>query len=229
MHDSIHDDVSGTVEIVISLAQAADSDAAALEECVARWLRAVEIGYFGPCQIRLDDIRRTRSSTIAFYLSCRRVSRTAFRAFSRIIECWSAVGECRVDTLDIRQETGVVDTRDDGVPTPSLPLSLPFEVNQVDDLHAAVRVEIEFREPLTSNDRQAIFRALTLWKMLVDAFNPEELWEEPSDCVVRLLSPSVIECEITGYAAGFECLDFVIWLGVRLHQRRPIEAITFES
>jgi hypothetical protein len=38
----------------------------------------------------------------------------------------------------------------------------------------------------------------------------------------------MIEHWVGGYFAGLECLDFIVWLALRLHRQLKIERLTME-
>jgi hypothetical protein len=114
------------------------------------------------------------------------------------------------------------------LPISALPRSIPFAVEYPSYLHAALRVEIEFRAPLAKSERDAIFGALAIWDLLVEALGDKERWGETVNHDTRLLSPTIVEHEVNGYFASFECLHFIVWLGLRLNQRLTIDRLTME-
>jgi hypothetical protein len=69
---------------------------------------------------------------------------------------------------------------------------------------------------------------------MIEALADEEWWgqqtdpESESEYETRLLSPAMVEHWVDGYFASFECLYFIVWLGLRLHQRLVIERLTME-
>jgi len=195
-------------------------------DLMSTWVRAVEMGFFGSGRIWLRGNVEAQGQRVFARLECEQVSQTAFHALSRMIRHFSKV-KGRVENINLfheGQHLGV----EGGTAIPALPQSIPFAVEFPNDLHADVRVEIEFRAPLAQSERDAIFGALAIWDVLVVALGDEERWEERVDSETRLLSPAIVEHEVFGYSAGFECLDFVVWLGLRLRPRLIIERITVE-
>ena len=225
MRASTPDQITGAVELLAVLADDASAEPAALEELVSTWVRAVELGFWGTGSIRLQAIK-TQGHRVSGRLECEQVSQTAFHAFSRMIERFSRT-KGQVESLNLShagQHLAVVG----GEAIPTLPQSTPFIVELPYDLHADVRVEIEFRAPLPQVEREVISDALSVWDTLVKALGDQEQWGEESEYETRLLSPTIVEHEVFGYFAPFECLHFIVLLGLRLHQRLTIERITME-
>ena len=225
MRASIPDHITGEVELVVEMANDANAEPAALVGLVSTWVRAVEIGFFGPGRMRLESVE-TQQHRVSGKLQCEQVSQTAFHALSRMVQHFSKV-KSRVESISLFHE-GQRLTAEGGVAVPTLPQSIPFAVEYPNDLHAAVRIEIEFRAPLAQGERDAIFDALAIWDVLVEALGDEERWGQRVDYDTRLLSPAIVEHEVNGYFASFECLHFIVLLGLRLHQRHIIERITME-
>ena len=222
---STPEQLTGTVELLAMLADDAGTAPAALEELVSTWVRAVEIGFWGSGRIRLQAVK-TQRQRVSGRLECEQVAKTAFHALSRMIEHFSKTNG-RVESFNL-SHAGQRLAGEGGEAIPDLPQSIPFVVELPYDLHADVRVEIEFRAPLPQGERVVIFSALSIWDTLVKALGDQEQWGKESDYETRLLSPAIIEHEVFGYFASFECLHFIIWLGLRLHQRLIIERITME-
>ena len=227
MHASIPDRITGKVQILITLADDAGVETRALVDLVTTWVRAVEVGFFGPGGIRLQGAVEAQGQRVAGRLECERVSQTAFLALSRMIQHFSKV-KGRVESASLFREDGQRLAVEVGAAIPALPPSIPFAVEYPNDLHADVRVEIEFRAPLTQAERDALFDAFSIWDALVQVLGDQKQWGEESEYETRLLSPAIVEHEIFGYYASFECLHFIVWLGVRLHQRLSIERVTME-
>ena len=227
MRASIPDRITGKVQILITLAGDAGVETRALVDLVTTWVRAVEVGFFGPGGIRLQGAVEAQGQRVAGRLECERVSQTAFLALSRMIQHFSKV-KGRVESASLFREDGQRLAVEVGAAIPALPPSIPFAVEYPNDLHADVRVEIEFRAPLTQAERDALFDAFSIWDALVQVLGDQKQWGEESEYETRLLSPAIVEHEIFGYYASFECLHFIVWLGVRLHQRLSIERVTME-
>ena len=218
MHASIPDRITGKVQILITLADDAGVETRALVDLVTTWVRAVEVGFFGPGGIRLQGAVEAQGQRVAGRLECERVSQTAFLALSRMIQHFSKV-KGRVESASLFREDGQRLAVEVGAAIPALPPSIPFAVEYPNDLHADVRVEIEFRAPLTQAERDALFDAFSIWDALVQVLGDQKQWGEESEYETRLLSPAIVEHEIFGYYASFECLHFIVLLGLRLHQR----------
>lgn len=222
---SIPDQITGMVEVSAALAEDASADPAALVELVSTWVRAVEMGFFGPGHIRPQAVK-SQGQRVSGRLECEQVSQTAFHALARMIEHFSKT-EARVESFNFShagQRLAVAD----GEAIPALPQSIPFVVELPYDLHADVRVEIEFRAPLPQAEREALWGAFAIWDALVAGLGDQKQWGEESEYETRLLSPAIVEHEVFGYFAPFECLHFIVLLGLRLHQQLIIERITME-
>jgi hypothetical protein len=224
--DSTPERISGGVEIMATLASGAAAEPQALADLLATWVRAVEIGFFGPARIRLHAPIAAAGRTVSGRVDCEDVSGTAFRALSLLIRHFSHVSG-QVERLDVIHEAGFA-VAAAKTSIPALPESIPFPVEYPEDLKHYVRVEMEFRRPLTPTERDAIFGALSVWDVMIEAFGPEESWGRPHRYESRLFSPSMVEHEVNGYHAGFECLSFVVWLGLRLHRKLAIDRLTME-
>lgn len=226
MSASIPDRITGTVEILAALAVDASAEPPALAELVSTWVRAVEIGLFGPGRIRPQGVLETRGRRVSGRFECEQVSQTAFHVLLRMIRYFSKV-KGQVDSFDVFHDGQQV-VPAGGMTLLALPQPIPFAVEYPEDLKRYVRVEIEFRRPLTPNERDTIFDAFSVWSAMIEALGEEEWWGRRSDRQSRLLSLSIVEHEVNGYYASFECLYFIVWLGLRLHQRLIIERITME-
>jgi hypothetical protein len=222
---STPDQITGTVEILAVLANDASAEPAALVELVSTWVRAVEIGFFGAGRIRLQAVK-SQAHRFSGRLECEQVSQTAFHALLRMTQHFSKL-KGRVESISLFHE-GQRLAVEGGEAIPALPQSIPFAVELPNDLHADVRVEIEFRSPLAQAEQDAIFGALSVWDTLVEALGDQQRWGEQIDHGTRLLSPTIVEHEVFGYFASFECLHFIVLLGLRLHHRLIIERITVE-
>jgi hypothetical protein len=225
LRDSIPERITGAVEILVALANEAGVEAPALLDLVSTWVRAVEVGFFGPGRIRLKAVE-TQGQRVSGKLECEQVSRTAFHALSRMIRHFPKVkGRAEIVNLLHDGQDLVIE---DGAAIPALVQSIPFAVEFPNDLHADVRIEIEFRAPLAQSERDAVFGALAVWDVLLEVLRDEEQWGERIDYDTRLLSPRIVEHEVFAYFAPFECLHFIVMLGLRLHERLIIERITME-
>lgn len=232
MRGSIPDRISGTVEIVVALADEAGVEPQVLADLVSTWVRAEEIGFFGPGRIRVQGAVETHGQQVSARVECDQVSPTAFRVLARMIRYFSRM-KGTVKTFDVFHESRLAVTPR-GAVVPTLPSSIPFAVEYPEDLKRYVRVEIEFHRAVTERERDAIFNALSIWDVLIEALAGKEWWgqqkdpESQSEYQSRLLAPAIIEHEVDGYFASIACLHFIVWLGLRLHQRLMIERITME-
>jgi hypothetical protein len=222
---STPDQITGTVELLAVLADDASAEPAALVELVSTWVRAVEIGFFGSGRIRLQAVK-TPGHRVSGRLECEQVSQTAFHALLRMTQHFSKT-KWQVESFSLSHE-GQRLAVEGGEAIPALPQLIPFAVEFPNDLHADVRVEIEFRSPLDQEERDTFFRALSVWDTLVEALGDPQRWGEEREYETRLLSSAIVEHEVFGYFAPFECLHFIVLLGLRLHQRLIIERITME-
>lgn len=225
MRVSTPNGITGTVEILALLADDASAESATLVELVSTWVRAVEIGFFGAGHIRQQAIK-AQGLRVSGRLECEHIPQTAFHALSRIVEHFSKM-KGRVESISLFHE-GQRLAIAGGEAIPALPQSIPFLVEYPEDLKRYVRVEIEFRAPLSQGELDAISAAFVIWDVLVAALGEQQRWGEEIDYGTRLLSPSIVEHEVFGYFASFECLYFIVLLGLRLHQRLIIERITME-
>jgi hypothetical protein len=224
--------VTGTVEIAVELVDETGVDAQALADLASTWLRAVEIGLFGPGRIRGQADVKADGRRVSGGFECEDLSQTAFHALARMIRYFSKT-KGKVKKFDVYHEGQRVVAAGKTV-VPALPQSIPFELEYPEDLKRYLRVELEFRRALSPGERDAIFAALTVWDALIEALAEEEWWEQQGDSESeseyesRLLSPAMVEHWVDGYFASIECLDFIVWLGLRLHERLTIDRITME-
>jgi len=222
---STRDQITGTIELLAVLADDAGAEPAALVELISNWVRAVEMAFFGVGHIQLQAVK-AQGQSVSGRLECDQVPQTAFHALSRMIEHFSKT-KGRVESFNLSYAGQHLEVAS-GEAIPDLPQSIPFVVELPYDLHADVRVEIEFRAPLPQGEREVIFGVLSIWDTLVKALGDQQRWDEESEYETRLLSPAIVEHEVFGYFAPFECLHFIVLLGLCLHQRLPIERITME-
>jgi hypothetical protein len=226
---SIPDRISGAVEITIGQSDQAGLHAQELEVLLSNWARAVEVGFFGPGRLRLQGAIQTQGHGVSGRFELVQLSQAAFHVLSAMVRRSS----------EVSGHAGILDILYEGEPIlaaprmaiPALPQSIPFVVEYPGDLKPYLRVEMEFRDALAPLARDAIFDAFSIWDMLIDTFNQDQQDLEDErhvDCQSRLLSPAIVEHEVDGYYASFECLHYVIWMGLRLHQRLIIDRITFE-
>lgn len=226
MPASTPDRITGTVNIIVALADGAAAEPQALVEVLSTWIRAVEIGFFGLARIRLRAPLEAQGRGVSAEFECERVSQTAVQVLSRMIRHFSKV-KGQVESFNTFYE-GQPLTVVGEVMFPALPPSIPFAVEYPEDPRGDVRVEIEFRAALTEGERDAIFAAFAIWDVLVEALGDEEQWGEEVDYDTRLLSPRIVEHGMDGYFASFECLHFIVWMALRLHERLAIERLTIE-
>jgi hypothetical protein len=228
----IPDRITGAVEIIVVLADGAGVEPKALADFVSTWVRAVEIGLFGPGRVRVQQPVEMHGQQVSARLQSDEVSETAFQALSRMIRYFSKV-KGRVASFNVFRD-GQPLVAAPKMAFPALPESIPFQVEYPEDLKRYVRVEIEFRLPLAANERDAIFAALSVWDVVIEALAEEEWWGQQSDpgskgdYKSRLLSPMMIEHWVGRYFASLECLDFIVWLALRLHRRLIIDRLTME-
>jgi hypothetical protein len=168
-----------------------------------------------------------RGRSVVGGVRCERVPSAAFQVLARMVSRFSQA-KARVESTSLFREDGHRLAGEGGVAVPALPQSIPFAVEYPNDLHADVRVEIEFRAPLAQAERDAVFGALSIWDVLIEALGEEERWGESVDYETRLLGAAIVEHEVHGYFASFDCLYSIVWMGWRLHRRLPIERLTIE-
>jgi hypothetical protein len=227
LRDSIPEIATGIVRFHITLADEPGADARALADVVATWVRAVDLGFFADGRISLSEPMEARGRSVVGGVRCERVPSVAFQVLARMVSRFSRV-KARVESTNFFREDGHRLAGEGGVAAPALPQSIPFAVEYPNDLHADVRVEIEFRAPLAQAERDALFAAFSIWDVLIEALGEEERWGESVDYETRLLSPAIVEHEVHGYFASYECVYSIVWMGLRLHRRLPIERITME-
>ena len=123
-----------------------------------------------------SDSRRRRiyGRRVSARLECEQLSPTAFRTLTLMIRYFSKVKNKVEDVRIFQERRGAVATGRAVVP--ALPRTIPFAVEYPEDLKRFVRVEIEFRNPLTPGERDAIFGALSVWDQLIEALADKEWW-----------------------------------------------------
>lgn len=211
---------------MVSLAEEAAAEPQALVNLLATWVRGLEIGLFGPGRIRLQGGIENQGRTVSAVIECEEVSRAAVHALSRIIHRFSNVTS-KVDKFAVFYEGQQVGTAG-RIAIPALPQSIPFTVEYPADLKHYVRVEIEFRNPISANERDAIFDAFSIWDVVIEALGEEKREGRWVDYKSRLLSPAIVEHDVHGFYASYECLYFIVWLALRLHRRLTIDRLTME-
>jgi hypothetical protein len=223
---SIPERITGTIDIMVALADEAAKERQALVELLSMWVRAVEMGFFGPGRITLQGGIETQVRTVSAVLEFEDVSQTAVHVLGRMIRYFSNV-KGKVDNFAVFYEgQPVVAAR--RLVIPALPPSFPFTVEYPADLKHYVRIEVEFRNPITPKEREAVFDAFSIWDAVIEALGEQKREGRWVDYKSRLLSPAIVEHHVHGYYAGFECLSFIVWLGLRLHQRLTIDRLTME-
>jgi len=223
---SIPDQITGSLDIMVALADEAAAEPQALVELLSTWVRALEIGLFGPGRIRLQGAVESHGRTASAVIECEDVSRVAIHVLSRMIRYFSDV-KGKVDNFAVFY-AGQQVVAAGRMQIPALPPSIPFTVEYPEDLKHYVRIEIEFRNPITANERDAIFDAFSIWDAVIEALGEERRQGRRVDYRSRLLSPAMVEHHVHGYHAPFECLYFIVWLALRLHRRLTIERLTME-
>jgi hypothetical protein len=227
LHASIPESVTGPVELAVELAGPAGVDS--VKGLLSTWSRAVEVGFFGEAEVRLTYDSRSRSTLVDAELGCNGLPLGALYALQRVLQHFSGTAH-RIASATFRRNGSVLSLGDvAGAALVQLPDSIPFPVAYPHDLHAGVRVEIEFRSALSAGHQHAIAAAFSIWDLLVVALGRTDEWGKRVDRETRRMSPTSIEHEVVGYFSGFECLDLVVLMGLKLHQRLPIEQMTLES
>lgn len=222
MHVSTTERLTGHIELRVRLDEAA---ADPVMRRVLTWVRAIEIGCFGTGRIRADAIQ-VQGNEVRAELQCERLSVDAVDGLARLLLHLS-VTQGGLDSVDLSHNGRPVAPKSE-VTLPDLPSSIPFVVEYPEDLTPFVRVEIEFRAALAPGERDAIFDALGVWDVLIAAFGEAQRWGDRVDIETRLLNPRIVEHQVDGYFASFECLHLLVLLGLRLHQRLAIERLTLE-
>ncbi len=222
MRASTTERVSGLLEL---RAGAAGDAGEPVARRIGLWMRAVEIGCFGAGRVRAQSLQ-TLDGRIRAEWRCERLPSSAIDGLARLLQHVSAT-QARLDDIELVLD-GRTFTPCAEVAMPGLPEVLPFELEINEDLKTFVRVEIEFRTPLTAAARDAVFAALAVWDVLVAAFGDIEHWNEQADLDTRLLSPRIVEHQFDGYFAAVECLYPIVQLALRLHPGRAIERLTLE-
>jgi hypothetical protein len=219
---------TGKVRALFALGDDAEGgDAAALVDLVNTWIRAVELGFFGPAGIRLQGPIEARGTLVSGNMECASTPPAAFRTLSKMVERF-AEAKGRVVIASMMGENGER-LGNDGLPAiPQLAASIPFVVERPEDLRREVRVEIEFRDAFGTAEQSVLVEAFSIWDAIVAALGNPQREPRGSEYDTRRLSPAIIEHTVFGYTAGFECFDLLVLFGLRLHPRHIIERITFE-
>lgn len=217
--------LSGQILLRVTLSGNATAPTGSVVQRVSTWVRAIEIGCFGPGQIRINEIQ-TQGNEVIATMQCERLSKHAAEGLVILLNHLSAT-QTKIDSIHLSCNGQSIAPQSNFVP-PDLPVSIPFLVEYPADLRHFVRIEIEFRSDLTASTREAIFDALKVWDVLISAFGEGASWNRRIDIETRLLNPRIIEHEVNGYFASFECLHMVILLGLRLHPYLAIERMTLE-
>ena len=168
------DPISGTVEVIVVLGDEGHDDDQALVDLVSKWVDAVEIGFFGPGRMRPLDPIATGGGRMTGRLECERVAHAAFHVLWRMTRYFSKVKR-KVETFNVFHEGHSLSTAE-GAESRALPDSIPFVVEYPEDLKRYLRMEIEFRAPISPSDRDALFHALSIWDALVEALADDEWW-----------------------------------------------------
>ena len=225
MHASTTERLTGQIELRVALAGEGDAAARPVTRCVSTWVRAIEIGCFGPARVRVVAIE-VQGTEVRAELHCERLSASAVDGLARMLRHLSAT-QSGPERFTLTHNGRSVAPRSE-VALPDLPDVVPFAVEYPAELTRFVRVEIEFHDVLAPGARDAVFDALATWDVLVAAFGDEQRWSARVDLETRLLSPRIVEHQVDGYFASFECLHLVVLFCVRLHQRLAIERLTLE-
>jgi hypothetical protein len=221
-------DVTGRVQFALTLADdAAGGDAAALADLLRTWIRAVELGFFGPAGIRLERPFETQGRTALAVAQCASVPWAAFCALSKMVARFSEA-KSQSASASIIGDNGLYLGGDDGEAIPALPASIPFEVELAEDFHREVRVELEFRDAFGPAEEGDLVEAFAVWDALVAGLGDPAREPDGSEYETRRLNPAMIEHSVFGYIADEKCFDLVVLWGLRLHQHQAIERITFE-
>lgn len=226
MHASIPDPLTGSVRLVVMLA--GEAGMASAKTLLLDWARAVGMGFFGMGRVRLTQTSPW-PRIVEAEIECDMLPSAALHALHRLLGHFSgtAHGIARATLYMNGSELDLLE--DPGATVVEVPGSFPFPVTYPDDLHAAVRVEIEFTHAVSASHRDAIGAALVVWDLLAVALGRDEEWGKQVDHETRMLSPTAIEHEFVGYFAGFEGIDLVVMMALKLHRRVSIERLTIES
>jgi len=224
LHASTAERVSGLLELRVGVA----GDVVAADAVTRRivvWARAIEIGCFGASRVRVQSLQ-AQDDLVRAEWQCERLAASAIDGLARLLQHLAAT-QAKLDRVDLSLDGRAVVPHPE-VALPDLPDALPFEVEYPEDLKSFVRVEIEFRAALTQAARDAVFDAFAVWDVLVAAFGDAERWGDQVDLETRLLNPRIVEHQVNGYFASFECLHPVVLLALRLHRRLAIDRLTLE-
>lgn len=220
-------EVTGKVRISLVIAEVGEALPEELASVVRTWVRAIQHGFFGAVEIRVHGDIETEGWVVSGSVECHRVPRAAFRALSKLVSRFAQRKMCVVRSI-ITGDAGQRLGDDSGATVPVLPPALPFTVEYPKYLRREVRVEIEFCHAFSQATWDVLLEAFHIWDVLVDAIGDPERSPDGSEYAVHRLSPSMIEHEIFGYIADFECLDFIVWLALRWHQHQRVERVTLE-
>lgn len=217
--------ISGAIEISVELSDENGAKAAAIETLLFTWVRATEIGFFGPGRVRNVSLE-TRGMCVFGRFECLHVSHAALHVLSKMIRRRPRLNT-QVGGLDMLHDGQVVTPEWKEV-APPLPQSIPFLVEYPEDLKPYVRIEIEFGRELEVPERGAIFDALSIWDVLIETLEEERPEERYVRYENHLLSPAIVEHQVDGYYADFKCFDYIVWMGLRLRHRLRVDRITME-
>lgn len=228
MHDSIPEQITGTVQLQLALADEAGAHSLVLADLVTTWIHAVEVGLFGEGKMRLTKALEARGRSVIGGVRCECVATYAFRVLARMVRHFSNVTSSVESTLFYWEEGHRNLQSVDGAKIPSLPSQIPFTIEKVDDFHADVRVEIGFKNRLSPLDKEVIFDALSRWDTLIESLADEARWDEECEHETRMMSPFTVEHVVNGFFADPACFDLIVHMGLRLHRHLPIERMVFE-
>lgn len=217
--------VSGLIELRIGLLGVAERRAELIAGCISTWVRAIEIGCFGSGRVRIVRIQE-QGDTVLAELQGERLPASALDGLSRLLRHLSAT-QTKLNSIDLLLDGRTVELHPEVV-MPEPPAVLPFELEYPADLKPFLRIEIEFRAALPPTARDEVFDAFAVWDVLVAAFGDIQRWRDRVDLKTRLLSPRIVEHQVDGYFASFDCLYPVVLMALRLHPRMPIERLILE-
>lgn len=218
---SIHNRVTGIVHIRLAFAE--DGDGSGLLALVATWVRAVDLGFFGPGEIRVRTPLDAGAKVLSGSFEAHGVSESVFYSLYRAIRLHG-----KVLRADLRCEDGRRFS-EAGALMPELPESLPFSMEYPRDAYKEVRIEIEFRAPLLPAELDGISAAFGVWDAMMGWLREDARPGVLAHSRTRLLSAAIVEHELFGYFASADCINLIAWLGRRLAERLPVERLTIES
>jgi hypothetical protein len=141
------DQITGTVEIIVALADEASVEPQALVDLVSTWARAVEIGFFGPGRIQLQGSVEIHGRQVSGTFECGQLSQTAFHVLAKMVRYFSKM-KGKVKTFNVFQNGQRVAAGRAAIP--ALPQAIPFAVEYPEDLKRCV-----WRLSFVSHSRQA--------------------------------------------------------------------------